>query len=163
MIQVKRIDHVAIALPELSAAAAVLRRLFDLTATETETVASQRVDVTFLEPRTDAHARGPGASIELVAPGTDAGDTSLARFVAKRGTALHHICFEVEDLAGALRELERAGVELIDRTPRPGARGHLVAFLHPRATGGVLFELCQRHAPDASHATAPATDPTAPA
>ena len=54
----------------------------------------------------------------------------------------HHVCFAVDDLPAALAALKVAGVRLIDETPRPGARGHDVAFLHPAATGGVLFELC---------------------
>jgi methylmalonyl-CoA/ethylmalonyl-CoA epimerase len=64
------------------------------------------------------------------------------RFLAARGPGLHHVCFEVEDLPAALASLKAAGVRLIDEAPRPGARGHDVAFLHPAATGGVLFELC---------------------
>jgi methylmalonyl-CoA/ethylmalonyl-CoA epimerase len=84
------------------------------------------------------------AEIELVAP---AGNPGLQRFLDQRGPGLHHICFEVEDLDGALASLKAAGVPLIDEVARPGARGHRVAFLHPAATGGVLFELC---APEAS-------------
>ena len=72
-----------------------------------------------------------------------AGNAALARFLARRGPGLHHVCFEVDDLRGALATLKAAGVRLIDETPRPGARGHRVAFLHPAATGGVLFELCE--------------------
>jgi methylmalonyl-CoA epimerase len=78
--------------------------------------------------------------VEICAP---AGNAALERFLARRGPGLHHVCFEVEDLGGALATLKAAGVRLIDETPRPGARGHLVAFLHPAATGGVLFELCE--------------------
>ena len=71
------------------------------------------------------------------------GNAALEKFLARRGPGLHHVCFEVEDLGGTLATLKAAGVRLIDETPRPGARGHLVAFLHPAATGGVLFELCE--------------------
>ena len=70
------------------------------------------------------------------------GNAALGRFLARRGPGLHHVCFEVDDLPAALATLKAAGVQLIDETPRPGARGHEVAFLHPAATGGVLFELC---------------------
>ena len=92
----------------------------------------------------------PGAeaptSIELVAPAAATAqgpsNAGLLRFLDKRGPGLHHICFEVEDLDEALASLKAAGVPLIDEVPRPGARGHRVAFLHPAATGGVLFELC---------------------
>lgn len=145
MIKVKRIDHVAIATassddPAGSAVAAQLCALFGLTATAPERVGEQRVDATFL----DAPAAAGAASLELVCPNLDAGaDHTVARFLAKRGTALHHVCFEVEDLAAALTTLKRAGIPLVDEVPRQGARGHLVGFVHPKATGGVLFELCQ--------------------
>ena len=79
------------------------------------------------------------AALELCAP---RGNAALDRFLARRGPGLHHVCFAVEDLPAALAELKAAGVRLIDETPRPGARGHDVAFLHPDSTGGVLFELC---------------------
>src|SRR4029079_2988113 len=113
-----------------------------------ETVPSQATDVAFLHG-TRAHAEDE-AAIELCAPVGD-GNPALVRFLSKRGPALPHVCFEVEDLPAALATLKAAGVRLIDETPRPGARGHLVAFLHPAATGGVLFELCEP-----AHAGSPA-------
>jgi len=132
MIKVKRIDHVAIAVADRDASAGQLTRLFGLAAGAREHVAGQKTDVAFLES-------GGGASVELCAP---AGNDSLQRFLDKRGPGLHHVCFEVDDLPAALASLKAAGVRLIDETPRKGARGHQVAFLHPAATGGVLFELC---------------------
>jgi methylmalonyl-CoA/ethylmalonyl-CoA epimerase len=136
MIKVKRIDHVAVAVADRDAAAHSLSSLFGLTAGTRETVAAQMTDVAFL------HAGGPAdAAVEICAP---AGNASLERFLSRRGPGLHHVCFEVDDLRGALATLKAAGVKLIDETPRPGARGHQVAFLHPAATGGVLFELCER-------------------
>jgi methylmalonyl-CoA epimerase len=145
MIKVKRIDHVAIATPPSgdpggSSIAATLSALFGLVAGPTELVREQRVSATFL----DAPGAGSAAtSLELVCPEAEALDGTVARFVAKRGTALHHVCFEVDDLAAALTTLKNAGVPLVDEVPRRGARGHLVGFVHPKATGGVLFELCQ--------------------
>ena len=142
MIKVKRIDHVAIAVGERDGATKQLGELFGLCEGAREHVATQNVDVAFL------HAgANPGAddtSIEMVAPAASAGDgpTGLGKFLDKRGPGLHHICFEVDDLPAALASLKAAGVRLIDDTPRPGARGHLVAFLHPASTGGILFELC---------------------
>ena len=136
MIKVKRIDHVAIAVAERDAAAASLSTLFGLATGAREHVASQATHVTFL------HAQGGAkgdAALELCAP---RGDAALERFLARRGPGLHHVCFAVEDLPAALAALKAAGVRLIDETPRPGARGHDVAFLHPDSTGGVLFELC---------------------
>src|SRR6478672_176089 len=134
MIKVKRIDHVAVAVADRDAAAQSLSGLFGLTAGARETVAGQQTAVAFL------HA-GDGAAVEICEP---AGHAALERFFAGRGPGLHHVCFEVDDLSGTLATLKAAGVQLIDETPRPGARGHMVAFLHPAATGGVLFELCEQ-------------------
>ena len=141
MIKVKRIDHVAIAVAERDAAAASLSALFGLETGAREHVASQATDVTFLHPHGSGnHGSGKeGAALELCAP---RGNAALDRFLARRGPGLHHVCFAVEDLPAALAALKAAGVRLIDETPRPGARGHDVAFLHPDSTGGVLFELC---------------------
>jgi methylmalonyl-CoA/ethylmalonyl-CoA epimerase len=134
MIKVKRIDHVAIAVADRDASTNDLAGLFGLATGPREHVAGQKTDVAFL------NAGGPdAASVELCAP---AGNEALQRFLDKRGPGLHHVCFEVDDLPAALASLKAAGVRLIDETPRRGARGHQVAFLHPAATGGVLFELC---------------------
>ena len=85
---------------------------------------------------------GGTGKIELLEP-TD-GSSGVAKFLAQRSKpTMHHVCFAVDDLAGELRDLERRGVELIDREPRPGAEG-MVAFLHPRAGDGVLIELIDR-------------------
>jgi methylmalonyl-CoA/ethylmalonyl-CoA epimerase len=134
MIKVKHIDHVAIAVADAAQASHQLGELFGLAPTPLEHVANQKTDVIFLHPQGET-------DIELVCP---SGNESLQRFLDKRGPGLHHVCFEVEDLAASLAALKAAGVSLIDEAPRRGARGHLVAFLHPRATGGVLFELCQK-------------------
>jgi methylmalonyl-CoA/ethylmalonyl-CoA epimerase len=135
MIKVKHIDHVAIAVAGAGEAAQHLGGLFTLPATPLEHVADQKTDVIFLQPEGDT-------AIELICP--SGGNPSLTRFLEKRGPGLHHICFEVEDLSASLATLKAAGVSLIDEIPRRGARGHWVAFLHPRATGGVLYELCQK-------------------
>jgi methylmalonyl-CoA/ethylmalonyl-CoA epimerase len=136
MIKVKRIDHVAIAVAERDASAAGLSALFGLETGAREHVASQGTDIAFLHPH---GSQQDDAALELCAP---RGNAALDRFLARRGPGLHHVCFAVEDLPAALAELKAAGVRLIDETPRPGARGHDVAFLHPDSTGGVLFELC---------------------
>jgi len=135
MIKVKRIDHVAIAVGDRDQAGARLQGVFGLSELAREHVADQQTDVLFL----GCGGTAAETAIELVAP---AGNPGLQRFLDKRGPGLHHVCFEVEDLDGALAALKAAGVPLIDDVPRPGARGHRVAFLHPAATGGVLFELC---------------------
>jgi methylmalonyl-CoA/ethylmalonyl-CoA epimerase len=137
MIKVKRIDHVAIAVADRDASAASLGALFGLAAGAREHVAAQATDVAFLHAGDPADA--DATALELCAP---RGNAALDRFLARRGPGLHHVCFAVDDLPGALAQLKAAGVRLIDETPRLGARGHQVAFLHPASTGGVLFELC---------------------
>ena len=134
MIKVKRIDHVAIAVSDRDASATSLGALFGLLPGAREHVASQATDVAFLNA-----GSADAAAVEICAP---RGNPTLERFLARRGPGLHHVCFAVEDLPAALAALKAAGVRLIDETPRPGARGHQVAFLHPASTGGVLFELC---------------------
>ncbi len=134
MIKVKHIDHVAIAVGDKSSTASDLARLFGLAQTKSEHVADRKTDVVFLQPH------GGDAALEMVC---SAGNPGLQRFVDQRDTALHHVCLAVDDLVGSLATLKAAGIPLIDETPRPGARGHLTAFIHPKATGGVLFELCQ--------------------
>jgi methylmalonyl-CoA/ethylmalonyl-CoA epimerase len=73
----------------------------------------------------------------------DTPDSPISRFVAKRGPGIHHVCFAVDDLDGALERCRAAGIRLIDDTPRIGAEGKRIAFLHPSATGGVLVELTE--------------------
>ena len=153
MIKVKRIDHVAIAVADRDGSAQSLTDLFGLQAGARERVASQATDVAFLYAGGASQAGADDTAIELCAPSPGGGNASLERFLARRGPGLHHICLEVDDLPGALTALKAAGVRLIDESPRPGARGHQVAFLHPSATGGVLFELCA-HA-DTAASTAP--------
>ena len=79
--------------------------------------------------------------VELLEAEND--ETPIARFIAKRGPGIHHICFSVDDLDGTLDRCRRAGVQLIDENPRVGAEGKRIAFLHPKSTGGVLVELSE--------------------
>jgi methylmalonyl-CoA/ethylmalonyl-CoA epimerase len=81
------------------------------------------------------------SSLELLEPIGDA--STVRKFLEKRGEGLHHVCFEVEDIGKALAEFAAAGARLIDEKPRPGAGGHLVAFVHPKSSHGVLIELKQ--------------------
>jgi len=148
MLKVKRIDHVAIAVRDRDGSSDALADLFGLCLGAREHVAGQKTDVAFLHPAGHADA-ATEAAIELIAP---AGNEGLERFLDRRGPGLHHICFEVDDLPAALASLKEAGVRLIDDVPRPGARGHLVAFLHPASTGGVLFELCAPASPHGAKA-----------
>lgn len=139
MIKVKRIDHIAIAVADRDDSVRGLTAMFGLAPGAREHVAGQATDIAFLHA--ESADQTTETAIELCAPAAGT-DSPIASFLARRGPGLHHICFEVEDLPAALTALKAAGVRLIDETPRPGARGHQVAFLHPSATGGVLFELC---------------------
>jgi methylmalonyl-CoA/ethylmalonyl-CoA epimerase len=127
-----RIHHVAVVVRDLDAALGFYRDTLGLPVELILPVPDDRVRIGFLPVGE--------SKIELVEP-TD--DTSgVARFLASRGEGFHHVCFEVPDVAAALESLAAQGVELIDRTPRAGADGP-VAFIHPRATHGVLVELVE--------------------
>jgi len=134
MIRIKRIDHVAICVADVDAAKVAWERAFGLKPSVREVVASQKTDAMLL-PVGDGET-----ALELIAP---KGSEGLEKFLAKRGPGLHHVAIEVEDLDGALGVLKTLGVRLIDETPRVGARGHRVAFVHPSVTGGVLIELVE--------------------
>lgn len=131
MLKIKRIDHVAIAVADVDAALEKWRA-FGLEATVREVVASQKTEAVLL-PVGDSN-------LELISP---KGNDGLAKFLEKRGPGLHHVAIEVEGIEAALAFLASLGVQLIDQTPRIGARGHKVAFLHPKSTGGVLVELVE--------------------
>jgi methylmalonyl-CoA epimerase len=127
------LDHLGIAVQDLDRALAFFRDVLGLHVETAEEVASQRVRATFLpagDPKLEL--------LEATAP-----DSAIARFVEKRGPGMHHVAFRVPDLHAALEQLRARGVRLIDETPRPGAEGALVAFIHPSASHGVLVELKQ--------------------
>ncbi len=132
MFKVKKIDHVAVCVADIDEAAAKYKQALGLEGQDRELVASQKTEAMLL-PIGDSN-------IELISP---RGNDGLAKFLEKRGPGLHHIAIEVEGIEGALAFLKGIGVPLIDETPRKGARGHKVAFLHPKATGGVLVELVE--------------------
>jgi methylmalonyl-CoA/ethylmalonyl-CoA epimerase len=132
MIRIKKIDHIAVAVSSVDEALAKFGAIFGIAVKERELVASQKTEAALL-PVGDT-------SIELIEP---RGNEGLAKFLEKRGPGLHHIAVEVEGIEDALATLKAMGVQLIDETPRVGARGHKVAFLHPKATGGVLIELVE--------------------
>ena len=132
MFSIKKIDHVAVCVADPEATAQVYQKLFGLTATDKEVVESQKTEA-WLLPIGESN-------VELITP---RGNEGLARFLEKRGPGIHHIALEVEGIENALTFLKGLGVPLIDETPRIGARGHKVAFVHPKATGGVLVELVE--------------------
>lgn len=132
-VQPRRVDHIGIAVESLELGRALWEGKLGLHAKGVEEVPSQRVRVCFI-PVGDT-------KLELLEPTSP--DSAIAKHLAKRGPGLHHVAYEVADIRAALAEAAQQGIQLIDREPRPGAAGKLVAFLHPRDTQGVLTELVQ--------------------
>ena len=138
MIRIKKIDHVAVAVGSIDAALEKFGAVLGLHVGGRELVEAQKTEAGLPSP---GPAGGEHAtSIELIEP---KGNEGLARFLEKRGPGLHHIAVEVEGIEEALQTLSAMGIALIDTVPRIGARGHKVAFIHPKATGGVLIELVE--------------------
>ena len=128
------LDHIGIAVEDLDEAIGLYREKLGFEVESVEDVPGFGVKVAFLP-------LGEG-NVELVQPVTD--DSAMAKFLEKKGPGFHHLCFRVEDIRAELARLEDAGVQLVDREPREGAHGTLVAFLHPKSTGGVLIELAEK-------------------
>ena len=128
------IEHVAIAVEDLTQPSDVFGNLLGINHTSTEDIHDQKVI-------TDIFDTGSG-KVELLKATSD--DSPITKFLESRGQGVHHIAFQVDNLTLALEELSQAGVTLIDTDPRVGAEGMLIAFLHPKSTSGVLVELCQK-------------------
>jgi methylmalonyl-CoA/ethylmalonyl-CoA epimerase len=128
-----RIDHIGVAVHEIDASLEVYRDLFELDVAHREIVAEQGVEAVLLDVGEN--------HVELLAPLGE--DTPVGKFLAKRGPGLHHVAYQVSDIDATLAALKRGGAELIDERPRIGIRGSRVAFLHPRASGGVLTEIVE--------------------
>ena len=135
------IDHIGIATHGLDDNSDFWRLIGLVQGEQDETVADQGVTTRFFSTSaTDTEA--PVPKVELLEPTGD--DTPIGRFLEKRGPGVQQVCFSVGDLSGLLTHLADHGVRLIDKTPRLGAGGHMIAFVHPSSTGGVLVELSQR-------------------
>ena len=129
----RALDHVGIAVHSLDDSLPLFESITGGKGYGREVVEQQGVEVVFL-------GTGDGR-LELLAPTRE--DSGVARFLAKRGAGMHHLCYRVPDIRDELERYRAAGAQLIDQEPRPGAAGHLVAFIHPKSTGGVLIELLQ--------------------
>lgn len=129
----RALDHVGIAVHSLDESLPTFESITGGKGYGRERVESQGVEVVFV-------GEGEGR-IELLAPTRD--DSGVARFLARRGPGMHHLCYRVASVADELERYRAAGAQLIDEAPRPGAAGHLVAFIHPKSTGGVLIELLE--------------------
>lgn len=127
------IHHVGYVVEDIDAEIGMYAQRFGMGVNVREILADQGVEAVLL---------GDGPShVELISPIDP--DGGVGRFLAKRGPGVHHVAFSVPNLDAALGELERDGAELIDKRPRRGLGGHMVAFVHPRSAGGVLTELVQ--------------------
>jgi len=133
MINVKKIDHIAVCVDKMDDSIAHYAKMLGIEATDRDVVTAQKTEACMFNCGETA--------IELITPA--GGNIGLEKFLEKRGQALHHIAFEVDDIEGTLARLDAAGIPLIDKKPRPGLRGHRVAFLHPKAFGGILIELVE--------------------
>jgi methylmalonyl-CoA epimerase len=131
MIRLTEIDHVGIAVTDLEASVADYERLLGVAPTHRERVEDQGVEEVLF---------AVGSSyIQLL--GALSADTPVGRALATRGPGVHHVAYRVDDIVAALDHLRAEGARLIDDAPRPGSRNTSIAFVHPKATGGVLVEL----------------------
>lgn len=128
---VRRIDHVAVVVDDLEKSLAFWRDALGMPMQQLREVPAEQSQVAFLPLA--------GSELELVRP--TSGDSGIARYLAKRGPGMHHLCLEVDDLDGMLAQLRARGVRLINEEARAGTDGRRYAFVHPESTGGVLVEL----------------------
>ncbi|MGB3547930.1 MAG: methylmalonyl-CoA epimerase [Saprospiraceae bacterium] len=128
-----QLEHIGIAVKSLDRSDNLFTRLLGREPYKHEAVAREGVTTSFFA------AGGP--KVELLE--ADREDSPIAKFIAKRGEGIHHLAFGVTDILAEMERLREAGFELLSDTPKPGADGKLIVFLHPRTTNGVLVELCQ--------------------
>jgi methylmalonyl-CoA/ethylmalonyl-CoA epimerase len=128
-----RIDHIGVAVEQIDPALELYRDNFQLQVAHREVVEEQGVEAVLLDVGEN--------HVELLAP--LGAETPVGKFLAKQGPGLHHVAYQVADIEQTLMALQQAGLQLIDQSPRIGIRGSRVAFMHPRATAGVLTELVE--------------------
>ena len=133
MPRIKRINHVAVVVDDMEKALRFWRDALGMDLHELRDVPAERSQVAFLPL--------PGSEVELVKPTTD--DSGIAKYLAKRGPGMHHICLEVDDIDEMLKQLQSKSIRLINEEPRTAADGKKYAFIHPESTAGVLVELYQ--------------------
>ena len=129
----KRVEHIGIAVKNLDNANALFEKLFNQDHYKGEEVPSEGVSTSFFQLGE--------TKIELLQASNP--ESSIAKFIAKRGEGIHHIAFEVEDIDSEIKRLLKEGFELINDSPKDGADNKKICFLHPKSTNGVLIELCQ--------------------
>jgi methylmalonyl-CoA epimerase len=127
------LHHVAVAVDDLQKYSSLFDNVLDIESGDVEISRANNVSLTFLDLG--------NVKLEFIEPLDD--KSSIAKFLAKRGPGIHHICLLVDDIDASLEELKSKEIRLIDETPRDGAGGSRIAFIHPGSTGGVLLELKQ--------------------
>jgi len=137
MIEARAINHIGIAVRSLDEHREFYEKTLGATFEGDEVVTDQKVRVGFFK----LGAPGHEVRLELLEPTSD--DSPIAAFLEKRGEGLHHVAYTVSDIEQRLAQLKESGLRLIDETPRPGAHDTRIAFLHPKASHGVLTELCE--------------------
>jgi methylmalonyl-CoA/ethylmalonyl-CoA epimerase len=130
----KHLAHIGIAVKDLGKSAAIFSTLFGMDEGHTEEVAEQKVRASFFKIGE--------SGIELLEATSP--DSTIAKFIEKRGEGIHHLSFEVDDIEAEVARLKKEGFQLIDDKPRLGADGYRIAFLHPKSTNGVLVEISQK-------------------
>jgi len=130
------VDHIGIAVKDLDEALVLYRDIMGLEVDRIEEVASEKVRVAMLK----LDRTGAVGHVELLAPMSD--DCNIAKFIEKKGPGLHHIAFAASDIETVMQKCRDAGMRLLDETPRTGAGGKQIVFLHPKSTEGVLMEIC---------------------
>ena len=133
MPKVKQINHVAVVVEDMEKALSFWRDALGMELHELRDVPAEKSQVAFLPL--------PGSEVELVQPTTD--DSGIAKYLAKHGPGMHHVCLEVDDIVAMMSQLKAKNVRLINEEPRTAADGKKYAFVHPESTSGVLVELYQ--------------------
>ncbi len=135
---VKKVDHIGIAVKSIERSLPFYTDILRLPLLHIEQIASQKVKVAFIQ--------AGETKLELLEPISE--DSTIAKFIEKRGEGIHHVALGVDSIEERIQEMKENGIRMIDEKSRPGAHGTQVAFMHPKSTGGVLFEFCQKKGED---------------
>ncbi|MFD2445976.1 methylmalonyl-CoA epimerase [Bacillus sp. CGMCC 1.16607] len=131
---VKKIDHIGIAVHSIEKALPFYTEILNLSLQGIEEVESEKVKVAFLKIGE--------SKLELLEPTTS--ESAIAQFLAKRGEGIHHVALAVDSIQERINDIKEKGIRMINETPKQGAGGAMVAFMHPKSTGGVLIEYCEK-------------------
>ncbi|MBL4954040.1 methylmalonyl-CoA epimerase [Neobacillus sp. OS1-32] len=131
---IKKVDHIGIAVKSLEAVLPFYTEVLGIPLLRVEEVESQKVKVAFMQ--------AGETKLELLEPMSP--ESTIAKFIEKRGEGIHHVALGVESIEKRIAELKEKGIRMIDDSPRPGAGGADIAFMHPKSASGVLFELCEK-------------------